>query len=115
MNQFSSFSALGGGLLIELSVALLLLASGRIAGISGMGFQSGQRRAQLVSGIGEEDASRSPVSRTRSNRPLRAVVTGRISATAVLAKIGCRSVALRCRRLSASSSSGRPLDRRRTR
>ena len=36
MDQFTPFSALGGGLLIGLAAALLLLANGRIAGISGI-------------------------------------------------------------------------------
>ncbi|MDY8111148.1 YeeE/YedE family protein [Fulvimarina sp. 2208YS6-2-32] len=36
MDEFTPFSALGGGLLIGLSAAVLLLANGRIAGISGI-------------------------------------------------------------------------------
>ncbi len=36
MDQFTPMSALGGGLLIGLSAAILLLANGRIAGISGI-------------------------------------------------------------------------------
>ena len=36
MTEFTPLSALGGGLLIGLSAALLLLANGRIAGISGI-------------------------------------------------------------------------------
>ncbi|RIY00830.1 YeeE/YedE family protein [Aureimonas flava] len=36
MDQFTPVSALGGGLLIGFSAALLLLANGRVAGISGI-------------------------------------------------------------------------------
>ncbi|GGE16791.1 membrane protein [Aureimonas endophytica] len=56
MDHFTPVSALGGGLLIGLSVAILLLANGRIAGISGIldgalkigGSETGWRLAFLV-------------------------------------------------------------------
>ncbi len=56
MDQFTPVSALGGGLLIGLSAAILLLANGRIAGISGIldgalqrgGSESAWRLAFLV-------------------------------------------------------------------
>ncbi|WP_062234959.1 YeeE/YedE family protein [Aureimonas sp. N4] len=56
MDQFTLMSALGGGLLIGLSAAILLLANGRIAGISGIldgalkpgGSETGWRLAFLV-------------------------------------------------------------------
>ncbi len=56
MDKFTPVSALGGGLLIGLSAAILLLANGRIAGISGIldgalkpaGSETGWRLAFLV-------------------------------------------------------------------